>query len=203
MSTPPTADSPADSAAERTRTPPPIMSLSSDEFAQMILHSDMTEQLSATFTDDPVVTIALRYYCFLSETIERLERDLLRQRIEQQDLFGHLIRKRRFQQRIAPLVVAYRRPSREERYRYHPYSHTPSPILTPSDADAYNNEVLPSTRATSPPPSPKNRSSGSSSQEEVGTKRNPITIEDDEPLNTEWQPTMEEIRIELRKKRDE
>jgi hypothetical protein len=203
MPTPPSADSTADCSAERTRTPPPIMSLSSNEFAQMILHSDITEHLSATFSDDPVITIALRYYSFLTESIERLERFLLRHRIEQQDIFGHLIRNHRFQQRLTPLVVAYRRPSREERYRYHPYSRTPSPIITPSDADASNHEVLSSTQATSPPPSPKSRSSGSSSQEEVGTERNPITIEDDEPLNTEWQPTMEEIRMELRKKRDE
>jgi hypothetical protein len=196
MSTPPTADSSTDSSAERTRTPPPIMTLSSNELAQMMLHSDMTERLSATFTDDPVVLIALRYYCFMTESIVRLERNLLRHRIEQQDIFGHLIRNRRFQQQITPLVVSYRRPSMEE--RYHPYSRTPSPISTPSDTS--NIEVMPSAQAISPPPSPKNSSGGSSSEEEVGTKHNPIIIEDDEPFD--WQLTMDEIRRELRKQHE-
>ena len=184
--------------------PPPIMSLSSNEFAHMMLHSDMPKCLATAFTDDPVATVALRYYSFLTETIERLEKDLLRQRIEQQDIFGHLIRKQRFQQQIAPLVSAYRRQTREE--RYHPYSRTPSPPHCENKDPPSTPLTTHISPSTSSPPSPTNRSSGSSPHE-VGTKHNPISIGDDElPPDwddpTEWQLTADEIRRELRKQRD-
>ena len=74
-------------------TPPPIMSLSSSKISQMMLKPDVPVLLSATFHDKPVITMALRHYHFLTVTIERLEKEIERQTIEQQSTFGKLIRR--------------------------------------------------------------------------------------------------------------
>ena len=67
------------------------MSLSSNEFSQMMLKPDVPVLLSATFHDEPVITMALWHYHFLTIIIERLEKEVEWQTIEQQSTFGKLI----------------------------------------------------------------------------------------------------------------
>ena len=68
------------------------MSLSSAEFLRIIARSDMPTLLSATFHDDRVTTMALRHYHFIVKTIEKLEEEIERQVIEQQDILARLLR---------------------------------------------------------------------------------------------------------------
>ena len=74
--------------AQRLSTPPPIMSLSSAEFSRIIARSDMPTLLSATFHNDGVTTMALRHYHFIVKTIEKLEEEIERQVIKQQDILA-------------------------------------------------------------------------------------------------------------------
>ena len=132
MSSP--SPSPADVSPSPPPTPPRHMMLSSAELSLMMNHPDMPTQLSTTFNDDPTITMALRYYCFMSHSIERLEEDLERHRREQSTVFDNLIRRQRFRDRITPVVQNYRR--QNMRPRFHPYNRTPSPVPTPSNSDS-------------------------------------------------------------------
>ena len=93
---------------QQLSTPPPIMSLSSAEFSFIITRSDMPTLLSATFHDDGVTTMALHHYHFIVKTIEKLEEEIEQQVIEQQDILARLLRRRRFCERITPIVADYR-----------------------------------------------------------------------------------------------
>ena len=93
----------------RDSTPPLIMQLTSIDFSDMILYTDYHQRFANAFRDDPSMTIGLRYFTFLSETIVQLKEELQRTTIEQQDIFGRMIRNRRFQKRITPIVADYRR----------------------------------------------------------------------------------------------
>jgi hypothetical protein len=112
----------------RDSIPPPIMQLSSNDFSDMILYTDYHQRLATAFCDDPSMTIGLRYYTFLAETIVQLKEELQRHTIEQQDMFGRMIRNRRFQKRITPIVAEYRR-------QYRMRNATP-PISSSSSDDA-------------------------------------------------------------------
>ena len=83
------------------------MSLSSAEFSRIIARSDMPTLLSATFHDDGVTTMALRHYHFIVKTIEKLEEEIEQQVIEQQDILARLLQRRRFCERITPIVADY------------------------------------------------------------------------------------------------
>ena len=173
--------------------------LSAPEFTQMIIHSDMPNHLA----DAPVPTVALRHYCFVAQTIQRLESQLERHRREQEDMFAHLYARQMFRERIGPLVNRYRRMNR--RTASHPYIRTPSPINTPpspqysdnppttvqitpivlAEADALN--TRPPT--SSPPISPTNDSPDSTTyltaeEPELGSQERPIVIIDENDNDT-------------------
>ena len=93
-------------------TPPPIMSLSLAEFSRIIVRSDMPTLLAATFNNDGVTMMALCHYHFVVKTIEKLEEEIEQQVIEQQvieqqDILARLLRRRRFRERITPIVADY------------------------------------------------------------------------------------------------
>jgi hypothetical protein len=91
----------------RDSVPPLIMQLSSNDFSDMFLYTDYHQRLVNAFRDDPSMTIGLRYYTFLAETIVQLKEELQRHTIEQQDMFRCMIRNRRFQKCITPIVAEY------------------------------------------------------------------------------------------------
>ena len=66
------------------------MMLSPAKLSLMMIHPDMPTQLSIAFDDDPVTTMDLQYYCFMSHTIEQLENDLEQHRREQSTVFDSL-----------------------------------------------------------------------------------------------------------------
>ena len=107
MSSPSLSPPPRPSRPRHDTTPPPIMALSSNEFSDMFLYSDLLERLHDAFRNDPIPTIALRHYSFMVTTIYRLEQEIEHQRREQQEIFGHLIHKQVFRDRITPLVASY------------------------------------------------------------------------------------------------
>ena len=64
------------------------MSLSSAEFSRIIVRSNMPTLLSATFNNNGVTTMALRHYHFTVKTIEKLEEEIERQVVKQQDILA-------------------------------------------------------------------------------------------------------------------
>ena len=53
--------------------------------------------------------MALRHYHFIAKTIEKLEEEIERQVVKQQSILARLLRRRRFRERITPIVADYRR----------------------------------------------------------------------------------------------
>jgi hypothetical protein len=129
--------SPHSSQANSPRNP----MLSPEELSQILLHPDFPHQIAATFDDEPVVTVALRYFSFISYQANELERLLEIHRSEQERLFTDLMVHSRFRRDINPFVIEHRRT------RYHPYRRTPSPVSTPSNDDSIS-------PPTSPPDDP-------------------------------------------------
>ena len=95
--------------ARRLSTPPPIMSLSLAEFSRIIVRSDMPTLLAATFNDNGVTMMALRHYHFVAKTIKKLEEEIEQQVVKQQSILARLLRRRRFRERITPIIADYRR----------------------------------------------------------------------------------------------
>ena len=108
---------------------------------------DMTRRCNAAFQDTPEILCALRYYTFMETRRRRLEQELDAYTREQQEVFDILIRKRRFQNRITPLVADYRRRSREPRP-----SHSAIPSSSPSSSSHPTRSFL--TARSSIPSSP-------------------------------------------------
>jgi hypothetical protein len=119
-----------------------------------------------------------RHYLFLSQSLNDLERQIDRHRTEQHFIFDQLIQAGLVEPRTEPHAMDSRR-QKTRYHHYHPYSRTSSPTSDiPGPSNSSSNEAAPATQAMSMPPFRKNRSS----QKGVGTKRHPIVLHDDEPL---------------------
>jgi hypothetical protein len=104
--------------------------LSPHELSRLIIDPRMYEQICQTFLPDPLHTAVLRYYNYVSRTIDRLEKELEFHRREQHVIFDHLLASPTFPTLIQPIV---------QEYRHGTYGHSLSPPRTPSD----NNSVEP------------------------------------------------------------
>lgn len=138
--------------------------ISPHEFSRLITDPEMTRSVARTFASRPTSTAVLRYYFFLSRSIDRLDQELERHRHERNTIFGHLFEKRSFRMKIQPIIQRYRHLASRTHRGYHPYSHSPSP---------------PDTSLTNNPPSIDNRPTGSD------TSPTPIDNNNIDPLSQE------------------
>ena len=177
------------------------LNLSPHEFSRIITNPDFIPQLSEVF-DDPNPHNLLRYYSFISLTIDQLERELERSRIEQEVVFNGLFEYPRVRTRLQP-IIRQSRHQRQVRHRFHPYGRTPSPPRTPSDD---NSVSPPSNTPSSVPilpeealariPSPEIPSPDSGSPRSYhtaiddlpGSKSNPILVGDEEESGSKQRP---------------
>ena len=181
--------------------------ISSDELSHLLVDPDILYIIARNFASHPTSTATLRHYRFLSLSIDRLELDLERHRLEQQVIFTYLMESRTFRTKIQPIVEEYRRKAHlmEDRRSSYPFSLSP-----------FNNHVNPPPTVVNMPRDPElselymfNRSGHSSltshqttTDEEImmvgsltnivvdkgeveGSKSNPIMVHDsnDEPEN--------------------
>ena len=135
------------SSVPRPASPPRnTMMLSPGELSIMFQSEGFAPKVANTFTDDPHLSMTLRHFSFLLFSIQHLEMNTERHRQELEDIFGPLSRRKRFRERMATLITAYRRQNMGT--RNHPYSRTPSPITTPSDPESHH---PPSSDESKPP----------------------------------------------------
>ena len=135
------------SSAPRPTSPPhDTMMLSPGELSIMFQSEGFTQKVADAFTDDPHLSMTLRHFSFLSFSVQHLEMNAERHRQELEDIFGPLSRRKRFCERMAPLITVYRRQNMGT--RNHPYSHTPSPITTLSNPESHH---PPSSNESKPP----------------------------------------------------
>lgn len=88
---------------------------SSSELSDIVLNHDMVDLLNEQIESTQDITMAaqLRHYSFLSESIERLNRELTRHANEQIGLFEHMMDSEGFRGQIRPIVLAYRQQQRQ------------------------------------------------------------------------------------------
>ena len=88
---------------------PPTNEITSDELPHLLVDPDTLYLVARNFASHPTSTATLRHYRFLSLSIDRLELDLERHRLEQQAIFSYLMESRTFRTKIQPIVDEYRR----------------------------------------------------------------------------------------------
>ena len=124
------------SSAPRPTLPPHnTIMLSPGELAIMFQSEGFALKVAKTFVDDLHLSMTLRHFSFLSFSIQHLEMNVKRHRQKLEGIFGPLNHRKRFHEQMEPLIAVYRRQNRGT--QNHPYSHTPSPITTPSDPESH------------------------------------------------------------------
>lgn len=94
----------------------------------------MIHFVARRFAQNSASTAILRYYKFLSFSIEHLEQELERYHQEREVLYDHLFENQTFRTRIRPLVDEFRHRQAQVRHGFHPYGRpTSSPAPTPSN----------------------------------------------------------------------
>jgi hypothetical protein len=149
------------------------LQLSPHEFANFIVEPENAHALVNVFSqphDSNCLTL-LRYYLFTAQSTHRMEQELERHRTEQANILDRLCEATHFPLRAKPLLDDYRRKTR--RYRFHPYSQTPSPNLFP-----INSYELPPIDVEIKEEGPQKSLSSyrATYNEEPGSKENPIYI---------------------------
>ena len=119
-----------------TLPPHDMMMLSPGELSIMFQTNDFAPQVAQAFIDNPTLSMTLQHFSFLSFSIQHLEMNVKRHWQEQEDIFGPLMCRWRFCERMEPLITTYRQQARAT--WNHPYSCTPSPITTPSDPESHH-----------------------------------------------------------------
>lgn len=170
--------------------------LSYDELSRILVDPDTLYRVSRTFASHPTSSATLRYYRFLSLSIDRLELDLERHRLEQQSIFTHLMDSGTFRMKIHPIIQEYRR-----RPGFHPYGRSSTSPTPPSFHNRVNTDTSPTQRISTSDideeinrlgsmtnivfedeePGHQNGVSGVV-QEAPGSKSNPIIVRDDKDV---------------------
>ena len=127
----------------------------------------MIHSVARRFSQHSASTAILRFYLFLSSSIEQLEKELERHQQERETLYDHLFENRTFCTRFQPLLDEFRQQQMEIHRATHPYSR-------PTDS--------PTPMTTNNPPS----------NAVPGTKEMPILVMDDEDEMTSVQRWQED-----------
>jgi hypothetical protein len=170
---------------------PPLATLTPAELTHILENETFHSVLDTAFPPGYSSTTNLRHFAFISHTIAKMERELTRFKREKEFLFDELWNSNRFKQCMSPIVQQSRQLRRENAQRqasphHHPYSRPTSPNTSSSPsarsvvitADSVNALLIPY-----PPVSPTTTNSSSSyhsAVEPLGTRSNPIVIEEDD-----------------------
>ena len=74
------------------------------ELGLLLTFPPLNQQIGAAFDDSSTTLAILWYYCFLTQNINHLQRNLEQDNIERTDLFGHLLNNRTFEDSLRPLI---------------------------------------------------------------------------------------------------
>jgi hypothetical protein len=115
--------------------------------------------ISHSFRNDPLALERLHHMAYIAQNIERLQAELDRHHIEEEEFYNRMMENEEFRKKLQPIVHRYRRSSREK--GFHPYNNRP---LAPTPPPRRHRNNRPT--ATTPPPpstSPKSQKSEQSS----------------------------------------
>ena len=101
----------------------PTASFLSWTFVYGYTHPEFVFPLARMFTNEPLPSAILRYYGFISQTIDNLEWEEERCREEQETVFEALISNSNFRTWIQPIIQKFH--EHHVSHRFHPYERTP------------------------------------------------------------------------------
>ena len=168
--------------------------LSPHELARLVVMPGVTDEMAQIFHDQPLFILGLRYFTYTSQHIDRLEREVEQARREQAFLFDRIVEDG-FEQKIRPLVI--RNHWRLICCRNRPYATTLSsnsdeseePLSTPSSQaiDEIVRRTIPlrRQRPTRIPILSIPSSYHTTVKPPLGSKENPIIVEDDDDFPNE------------------
>jgi len=159
---------------------PPLATLTIQELSDLCEDENLHPLLDRAFTKGHVSTTNLRQFTFISHSIQKMEKELLRFKLERAALFDDLMDSQRFVRNMSPILRHHRRPrSGNHPYRRHSSSSSPrSVVILPEEVDALH---LPPT-SESPTTTTDSLPSYFTACEELGTRRNPIVIESEDDV---------------------
>ena len=105
----------------------------------------MIHSVARRFSQHSASTAILRFYQFLSSSIEQLEKELERQQQERETLYDHLFENRTFCTRFQPLLDEFRQQQMEIHRAIHPYSR-PTDSPTPTTTNNPPSNAVPGTK---------------------------------------------------------
>ena len=119
---------------------PSFLIPSPQELSDITFDERTLRKIARKFRRRPADHSLLRYYHFLSVTIEELENSLERAQLERESIHEHLFESRRFTNRIKPLIEDFRQERAVRRRSSHPYdrprSHGSRPF-SPTSLQSY------------------------------------------------------------------
>ena len=119
---------------------PSFLIPSPQELSDITSDERTLRKIARKFRRRPADHSLLRYYHFLSVTIEEMENSLERAQLERESIHEHLFESRRFTNRIRPLIEDFRQERAVRRRANHPYdrprSHGSRP-LSPISPQSY------------------------------------------------------------------
>ena len=170
------------------------LQLSPLELARLVIMPGVTDKMARIFQNQPLFILGLQYFTYTSQHIDRLEREVEQARHEQAFLFDRIVEDG-FEQKIRPLIIRNRR--RLIRCRNRPYATTLSsnsaeseePLSTPSSQaiDEIVRRTIPlrRQRPTRIPILSIPSSYHTTVEPPLGSKENPIIVEDDDDFPNE------------------
>ena len=121
---------------------PSFLIPSPQELSDITFDKRTLRKIARKFQRRPADHSLLRYYHFLSVTVEELENSLERAQLEQESIHEHLFESRNFTTRIRPLIEDFRQERAVRRRTSHPYdrprSHDTCPLSTTSPSPITN-----------------------------------------------------------------
>ena len=115
---------------------PSFLIPSPQELSDITSDERTLRKIARKFRQRPADHSLLRYYHFLSVTVEELENSLERAQLEWEFIHEHLFESRRFTTQIRPLIEDFRQERAIQRRSSHPYdrprSHDTHPLSTTS-----------------------------------------------------------------------
>ena len=146
---------------------------SPQEFSHIVTDPSMINDIAQIFASKLTSSALLRYYGFLSQSIEQLECQLKDQQKEREVLFDHLFDSRSFRTKIRPIVSKHRHRQAQIRRGFQPDSHTSSSPPNPSPSSSSNEVPLQSSSHHVPN---KDSYHAAIDEEPGANKQNPIMI---------------------------
>jgi hypothetical protein len=113
------------------------------ELSRLVTEPFMYDQVNGALDERSTSLIHLNHFCYITDTISRLEEELERQRTEHRNVYGHLTNDAYFRAKFRPLIDDFRKRTKPKTIKK-PYTRPPAryrspPPFIPSSSSSSDN----------------------------------------------------------------